>query len=499
MLTINGRSEEIDRLYYVLSYGWNTNAGHYYRSDYNSTTGMNSAELNLRLTAGTYLAIGEGYDSDEDNFGNGEITAGNFRFSLSLDGVGESFKEKDGGSNNSIATANNISLNKTYTGQIAKNDKNDYFKFTLSKPSLSSLSLLVLASDGYGNDISYEIYGKDGESICGSSSWYQGDTDSYHLTKGTYYLKISDDDQMMYKFKLAAQNVAETFQDVDGEGNNTLAKANRISLGKTYKGQIAENDDVDYFEFTIGKTQKMRLSVSGIYARYRIYDYNGNQKWEVSEETGSYTAEFSKGTYYLGVHRSNLGAYSFSIAAYQPVSAQISSLENTSKGVKISWNPVKGATGYKIYRKQGKGGYKLIKTIKKGSAASYTDKKTGNKKTYTYKLKTVEKNYSSVYSTAKSIYGMKSASAIASLSKASDGFKVKMKKVSGASGYEVQYSRNSSFSYPSQKKTKKTSVKISAYRSYYSKFTYYVRVRAYKKVGKNTYYGPWSAKKRITI
>ena len=94
---------------------------------------------------------------------------------------------------------------------------------------------------------------------------------------------------------------------------------------------------------------------------------------------------------------------------------------------------------------------------------------------------------------------MKSASAIASLSKASDGFKVKMKKVSGASGYEVQYSRNSSFSYPSQKKTKKTSVKISAYRSYYSKFTYYVRVRAYKKVGKNTYYGPWSAKKRITI
>lgn len=503
VLTINGRSGEINRLYYVLYYGWDTNKAVYGYSDYNSTTGANSAELNCRLTAGTYyLGIGEGYDDDWDDnytFGNGEITPGTFRFTLSLDGVGESFRETNGGSNNTIATASKISLKKTYTAQIALNDKEDYFKFTLSKPSMLSLSMPVV-TDG---NVDYEIYGKNGERIC-SEDLYQGDVDSYHLTKGTYYVRFSDYYTKMYKFKLTAKSVAESFPDVDGEGNNTLAKANKISLGKTYKGQIAENDDVDYFKFTLGKTQKMSLTVScGTYLYYRIYDYNGNLKWEVNPnprgDSYTYTVELSKGTYYLGVHRDYRDVYSFRLSAYQPVSAQISSLENTAKGVKISWNSVSGATGYKIYRKQGKGSYKLVKTIKKGSATSFTDKKAKNKKTYAYKLKTVEKNYSSVYSSAKSIYCLKSVSAVKGLSKASGGFNVKIKKVSGATGYQVQYSRNSSFDYPSEKKIKKTSVKVSAYSSSWYKYTYYVRVRAYKKVGKKIYYGPWSGKKWITI
>lgn len=500
VLTINARSEEINRLYYVLYYGWATNNGVYENSDYNSTTGVNSMESNWRLTAGTYyLGIGEGFDSYDDSFGNDEVTAGTFRFKLSLDGVGESFKETNGGSNNSIATASKISLKKAYTGQIALNDEADYFKFTLSKPSVLTLSMLVVT----GGNMDYEIYGKNGERIC-SGNLYQGYKDSYHLTKGTYYLRLSNYETKMYKFKLTTKNVAESFPDVDGEGNNTLAKANKISLGKTYKGQIAQNDDVDYFKFTLGKTQKMSLTVSsGTYLYYRIYDYNGNLKWEVNPnprgDSYTYTVELSKGTYYLGVHRDYRDVYSFRLSAYQPVSAQISSLENTAKGVKISWNSVSGATGYKIYRKQGKGSYKLVKTIKKGSAASFTDKKAKNKKTYAYKLKTVEKNYSSVYSSAKSIYCLKSKSAVKGLSKASGGFNVKIKKVSGASGYQVHYSRSSSFSYPSEKKTKKTSVKVSAYSSNYYKYTYYVRVRAYKKVGKKTYYGPWSAKRWITL
>lgn len=499
VLTINARSEEINRLYYNVDHSWDLDTGWYTYSNYNSTTGMNSAEINWRLTAGTYyLGIGEGYDNNDDSFGNGEITAGSFRFSLSLDGVGESFKEKDGGSNNSIATASKISLNKTYIGQIAVNDEEDYFQFTLSGPALLTLSMPVL-TDG---NIDYGIYGKNGEKICSSYLYQGGDTRSYHLTKGTYYLRLSQRYQRMYKFKLTAKNVAETFPDVDGEGNNTLAKANKISLGKTYKGQIAENDDVDYFTFTIGKTQKMGLTtVSGEYLEYSVYDYNGNLKWEEYGEDDSFTLELSKGTYYLGVHRGDhtLGAYSFRLAAYQPISAQISSLENTSKGVKLTWNSVSGATGYKIYRRLGKGGYKLIKTLKKGSTVSYTDKTAKNKKSYTYKLKTVEKSYSSVYSTAKSVYCLKGKSAVKGLSKASGGFRVKIKKVSGATGYEVQYSTNSSFSYASAAKTKKTSVKVNAYSSSYYKYTYYVRVRTYKKVGKKIYYGPWSAKKWITI
>lgn len=499
LLTINAQSEDINRLYYVVYYSELNGSGVFGHSDYNSTLGVNAGQKDFRLTAGTYyLCIGEEFDSDDGSFGNDEVTAGNFRFTLSLDGVGESFKEQNGGSNNSIAAASRISLNKTYTGQIALNDEEDYFQFSLSNPSVLTISIPAATER-----IHYEIYGKDGKEICYNNYGYQGRSEEYHLTKGTYYLRVYDgyDDTFMYKFKLTAKAVPETFPDIDGEGNNTVLAAKAISLRKVYKGQIAENDKVDFFRFNINKTLKIMLNVSNERSLdYKIYDYNGNEQWK-GYGGGVHTTELSKGTYYLGVHRSWGGSspYSFRLSVYQPASAQISSLENTSKGIALTWNSVSGASGYKIYRRQGKGGYKLIKTIKKGGAVSYTDKKVSNKKTYTYKLKTVEKSYSSVYGTAKSIYCMKSASGVKKLSKTSGGFKASLKKVKGATGYEVQYSSSSSFSYPSSVKTKKTTAKISAYRSSYYKHTYYVRVRPYKKIGKKMYYGPWSGKKWITI
>lgn len=78
---------------------------------------------------------------------------------------------------------------------------------------------------------------------------------------------------------------------------------------------------------------------------------------------------------------------------------------------------------------------------------------------------------------------------------------VKWKKVSGAKGYELQYSRDKNFKKGVSKYTIYSSAQTSA--SYYNlkkKKTYYVRLRAYTEDSENKKkYSKWSAKKSVKI
>ncbi|MBR5438278.1 MAG: fibronectin type III domain-containing protein, partial [Clostridia bacterium] len=91
----------------------------------------------------------------------------------------------------------------------------------------------------------------------------------------------------------------------------------------------------------------------------------------------------------------------------------------------------------------------------------------------------------------------------ANLSKVTAGSKqltASWSKVKGASGYEVQYSTSKKFTKKTTKavirssKSKKTTIK-----SLKKGKTYYVRVRAYKTVGKVKVYGAWSTVKSVKV
>ena len=72
------------------------------------------------------------------------------------------------------------------------------------------------------------------------------------------------------------------------------------------------------------------------------------------------------------------------------------------------------------------------------------------------------------------------------------------KKVSGVSGYQIQYSLNSDFS-----SVKSVTAGSTASSKTISSLTrgkvYYVRVRSYKKVGSKKYYSVWSKVKKVTV
>lgn len=89
---------------------------------------------------------------------------------------------------------------------------------------------------------------------------------------------------------------------------------------------------------------------------------------------------------------------------------------------------------------------------------------------------------------------------VSSVSAGAAAFTVKWKKVSGVTGYQVQYSTSSKFTSKTSKtatakKDKTTAKTVSGLKS---KTKYYVRVRTYKTSGKKKKYSSWSSAKSVT-
>ena len=77
---------------------------------------------------------------------------------------------------------------------------------------------------------------------------------------------------------------------------------------------------------------------------------------------------------------------------------ELSSATSTKAGVKLQWNKITGASGYKIYRKTANSGWgEAIATVKGNSAITYVDKTAKKGVTYTYTVRAYNGNTKSGY------------------------------------------------------------------------------------------------------
>ena len=79
------------------------------------------------------------------------------------------------------------------------------------------------------------------------------------------------------------------------------------------------------------------------------------------------------------------------------------------------------------------------------------------------------------------------------------GFTAKWKKVSGVTGYQLQYSTSKKFKKAKTVRIKKAKTVKKTVKKLRSKKRYYVRIRAYKKVNGKIYYSKWSKAKAIRV
>ena len=122
---------------------------------------------------------------------------------------------------------------------------------------------------------------------------------------------------------------------------------------------------------------------------------------------------------------------------YTPVAPTISKLENTSGGIKISWNKIAGVYGYRLYYKTSSGGWKRFKDT---TATSFTDSGVSPNRTETYTIRCIDRNGNTVsgfYSKGWSMTYTPVAPTITRLSNTSKGVSVTWNKIAGVYGYRL--------------------------------------------------------------
>lgn len=170
----------------------------------------------------------------------------------------------------------------------------------------------------------------------------------------------------------------------------------------------------------------------------------------------------------------------------------------TDKAVKINWEKVNGAAGYRVYAYNTK--TKKWSTAATVSASTLSFKQTGLKSgtTYKYKVKAYAKQDDKTYwgeaSDTMTTTTKPAQPAIKSTSASTSAVKLNWNAVSGANGYRVvKYDANAK-KWASVGTIKTTSFKETKLKG---KTSYKYKVKAYRKVGGATYWSEYSAVKSV--
>ena len=122
---------------------------------------------------------------------------------------------------------------------------------------------------------------------------------------------------------------------------------------------------------------------------------------------------------------------------YTPVAPTISKLENTSSGIKLSWNKIAGVYGYRLYYKTSSGGWKRFKDT---TATSFTDSGVSPNRTETYTIRCIDKKGNTISGFNSKGWSKKYTATtpkITKLTNTSKGVSVTWNKVTGVYGYRL--------------------------------------------------------------
>ena len=283
----------------------------------------------------------------------------------------------------------------------------------------------------------------------------------YELVLGlnqTYTLKVTLD---TYLGETEVDNVKWFSSDrsvatVDSKGKITAKKVGKATVRiQDSDGRVAEckvtvvktllPPSISKLENTTGGIKLSWNKVSGTYG-YRIYQKTSNGWKRIKDTTStSFTdsavsANQTK-TYTIrcidknGKTISGFNSKGWS-KKYTPVAPIISKLENTSSGVKLSWNKITGVYGYRVYQKTSNG----WKRIKDTTSTSFTDSAVSANKTKTYTIRCIDKKGKTISGFNSKGWSKKYTPVVPTISKlenTSSGVKLSWNKIAGVYGYRV--------------------------------------------------------------
>lgn len=224
-----------------------------------------------------------------------------------------------------------------------------------------------------------------------------------------------------------------------------------------------------------------KAATYNLYVFFAKYTYTGGQ-WQETDRIESVRYQFR----------------SAALTTVKLTMPGLSGTSNSSAGIVFKWKKAANASGYKIYRRTGNSSkWVNIATVSGSNTRVYTDGSVKAGTMYTYTVRAYKGSALSAYNKNGSrIVRLTAPVQCKPSSKASGKLAVRWKKAVGASGYQIQYAASRSMR---GARTVSTSALTRTLSGLKKGSTYYVRIRAYKKVSGKTYYGAWSSVKNAKV
>ena len=283
------------------------------------SSGSENDAVQVITEVATEDAFTDSTDTTEETTENAEVT----EFAPEVeDGEEDATLNAEAGSD--IDNATSISLNTKYTGALSDNNDVDFYEVTLNEAGLFSIKGIFRT-----NKIRLRLYDAFGEKLYGD--WWGIDSlsqrgtfeHSWNLTKGTYYISVDRDGYNttgVYSFTLTHKSANESFVEDQGGSNNNSDDANQIALNKTYKGQIALNDEEDWYKFTVPKKETVKvIGRAQNSVGWKIYEETDGimtSVWDRWNDSLESDIDLNAGDYYLVVYKRDSANYQFKLQTH---------------------------------------------------------------------------------------------------------------------------------------------------------------------------------------
>lgn len=224
-----------------------------------------------------------------------------------------------------------------------------------------------------------------------------------------------------------------------------------------------------------------KAATYNLYVFFAKYTYTGGQ-WQETDIIESVKYQFR----------------SAALTIVKLTTPGLSGISNSPAGIIFKWKKAANASGYKIYRRTGNSSkWVNIATVSGSNTLVYTDGSVKSGTMYTYTVRAYKGSALSAYNKNGSrIVRLTAPVQYKPSSKASGKLTVRWKKAAGASGYQIQYAASRSMR---GSRTVSASALTRTLSGLKKGSTYYVRIRAYKKVSGKTYYSTWSSVKNAKV
>lgn len=188
--------------------------------------------------------------------------------------------------NDTYDTANIIQPGLTYEGNFATSDDVDIYKLTMVENGLAVIQSTGMLSGLFASN-SVGLYKEDTN---GNISFVKSGPNfgRLRLKKGNYFIRYSASQFHLQEYTLKADVMYESAKGYEQEENNISSDANVKDVNTKYIGNLNDNDDVDWYKFTIDRKSVLELESwvpreSSDWVKFELY--KGTDKLQENKTT----------------------------------------------------------------------------------------------------------------------------------------------------------------------------------------------------------------------